>query len=287
MDHDEVIEQLELAAVEPDGLERLMAGDTTMAAAVAGHLAGCPRCADELERLRRAVPLVRDVVRTTPPADLRERTLAHIREHGRQPVAEAPRPVAVVPGGPPVAVTAGADRVMPTPGIGRPRGVGDVLPWVAAIAAAIVISVAASSWYLGAQLDDRFAEQDRAIAGLEAVTSATLALTAETDARRVALAAEDGSDASGTLIFSPRTTELVVVADGLPQPPDGEEYRCWLSVDGERRSVGRMYFANDLAYWVGDTPDVGSVTPGTVFGVSLVEIDGTDLAPDPVISGRL
>src|SRR6187402_2384482 len=89
MDHEDVLEQLELAAVEPDGLDRLMAGDTPTAAAVAGHLAGCPACAGELERLRRAVPLLRDVVRTTPPADLREHTLAFVRAEGiaRGPVA--------------------------------------------------------------------------------------------------------------------------------------------------------------------------------------------------------
>ena len=48
MDHDAVREQMELAAVEPDGLERLMAGDTPTAQAVAGHLAGCPACTEEL-----------------------------------------------------------------------------------------------------------------------------------------------------------------------------------------------------------------------------------------------
>ncbi len=40
MDHEETREQLELAALEPGGLERLMAGDTPLAQAVAGHLAG-------------------------------------------------------------------------------------------------------------------------------------------------------------------------------------------------------------------------------------------------------
>ena len=48
MDHSEVRELLQDAAVEPGGLERLMAGDTPTAAVVAGHLAGCPDCADEL-----------------------------------------------------------------------------------------------------------------------------------------------------------------------------------------------------------------------------------------------
>ena len=55
MDHDATREQLELAAVEPGGLDRLMAGDTATAQAVAAHLAGCPACTEELARLERAV----------------------------------------------------------------------------------------------------------------------------------------------------------------------------------------------------------------------------------------
>ena len=54
MDHEGTREQLELAAVEPGGLERLMAGDTATAQAVAAHLAGCASCSDELVRLGRA-----------------------------------------------------------------------------------------------------------------------------------------------------------------------------------------------------------------------------------------
>ena len=99
MDHDEVLEQLELAAVEPDGLARLVAGDTAIAAAVAGHLAGCDACAGEFQRLGRAAPLLREVVRTTPSADLRERTLEFVRVHGvaRGEAAAAAAAVPVAP----------------------------------------------------------------------------------------------------------------------------------------------------------------------------------------------
>ena len=41
IDHAEVRERLELAAVEPGELDRLAAGDTVDSAAIAGHLAGC------------------------------------------------------------------------------------------------------------------------------------------------------------------------------------------------------------------------------------------------------
>ena len=49
--HESVLEALEIAAVEPGGLDRLMAGDTPTAMAVAGHLVGCASCTLELDRL--------------------------------------------------------------------------------------------------------------------------------------------------------------------------------------------------------------------------------------------
>ena len=59
MDHDATREQLDLAAAEPGGLERLMAGDTATAQAVAAHLAGCEACSEELVRLQRSAALIR------------------------------------------------------------------------------------------------------------------------------------------------------------------------------------------------------------------------------------
>ena len=99
MEHAEARELLELAAVEPDGFDRLAAGDTPEASALAGHLAGCPECSAELERLRRASLLIRDAVRSAAPPELRERTLAFVAAVGRDRSA-----IAVAPAGAPVAV---------------------------------------------------------------------------------------------------------------------------------------------------------------------------------------
>lgn len=277
MDHAETREALELAAVEPGGLDRLMAGDTARAATVAGHLAGCDACSTELVRLRRATPMLRDVVRTTPPPELRARTLAYVRERGVQrgpaPVTASEGPGLAGDGTPPLAPAA---VVVP---LRRPSP----LPWIAAIAAAVVLSVAATNLSLGSRLD----QQQRAIAGLETVTAATLGITAEPDAQRVALVSTGESEATGSLLFSPSTTELVVVARGLERPPAGQEFRCWLAIDGQRQVVGRMSFAEDLAYWVGDTPAVGSLPGDVTFGVSLVDPDDGVLDAEPVVIGEL
>jgi hypothetical protein len=289
MDHDDVIEELELAAVEPDGLARLMAGDTAIAAAVAGHLAGCERCTGEFQRLSRAAPLLRDVVRTTAPADLRERTLAFVRAHG-VPRGEAAvaataagRAAAIASAGVDAPATAGSALEPVT--AGRRRRI-QALPLVAGLAAAVVLAVAATSFLAEQQASRLLADQQRTIGGLEAVASATLEITAQPDVERVNLTATDTST-TGSLLFSPGTTKLVVVATGLQQPPAGLEYRCWVELAGKRENVGRMFFAENLAYWVGDTPAISGVGPGTLFGVSLAELDGTLVDGPPVISGEL
>jgi hypothetical protein len=288
MEHQEVLERLEFAAVEPGGLERLTAGDTPEAAAVAGHLAGCDQCATELERLRRAVPLLRDAIRTIPPVDLRDRTLAYVRTHGLErgqrtdAGATTPEHPADIPRQGPV----GAPAMVDARASSRRRAIG-VLPWVASIAAAVVISVAASAVIVGGRLDTQMADQQRTISGLEAVTTATLEITSDPGSRRVELVAVGSAVASGSLLFSPTTTNLVVVASGLEPPPAGREYRCWILIDGQRQNVGRMNLADDLAYWVGATPSVATVPPGTTFGVSLSEVGGSGLETDPVIVGSL
>jgi hypothetical protein len=270
MDHEDVLEQMELAAVEPGGLDRLMAGDTAMAAAVVGHLAGCDPCSEELRRLSRAVPLVRDLVRTTPPTDLRDRTLAYVRAHGR------PRGEAAAPGAGAASTAGGA------PAPADQRAAARIRPWAAAAAIAILVGSVA---FLAGRTDvDRY---ERAVGGLEAVNQATIDISDDSDAQRVALTSSEGGETAGTLLFSPSTTQLVVVASDLPTPPSGKEYRCWVEVDGRREDVGRMFFGDDLAFWVGDTAAVSDLPDGTTFGVSLVDVGGASLEADPVIVGEL
>ena len=262
-----------LAAVEPTGLDRLMAGDTPMAAAVVGHLAGCDTCAEELRRLSRATPLLRDFIRTTPSDDLRARTLEYVRVQGRERGAVADVTEALSETGRPVA--------MPTV---NPSRAARALRGAVAAAAAIAIAVGAFGVIATRSDLDR---QARVVAALEAVNQATLEITADADRRRVELAPTGGSATSGTLLFSPSTTKLVVVAKELQAPPADKEYRCWMEVDGRRQDVGRMFFAGDLAFWVGETPAVSGAPDGTAFGVSLTDVASPSLDADPVILGEL
>ena len=275
MDHDATREQLELAAAEPDGLDRLMAGDTAMAQAVAAHLAGCPTCTDELARLERAVRVIGQAVREQPSADLRERTLAMVRATGIRrvvPVGSGSSTTAIATISPPARVPAIAGR-------GR-----TALGWVATIAAAVVVSVIATSVIVGGRVDERLASQAFEIDALERVTIATLDVTAQADARRVSLGGTQPTVA-GSLIFSPSTTELVVVATGLTPPPEGQEYRCWVEQAGDRQGVGKMFFSDDLAYWIGPVSAVEGLIGDASFGVTLVDVSGSGGEPRDILIG--
>lgn len=283
MDHDEVREQLELAATEPAGIDRLMAGDTPLAAAIAAHLAGCSSCTDELDRLRRAAIIIGDAVRTTPPPELRERTLAFVREVGRirDPAPEAaPARLAPVAAVAPVAVAAA------TASTGSGRG----LAWIGAIAAAVIIAVAATTFVLDRQSGNELAAAQEELtaareesAGLAHVTAATLALAGEPDAENVRLAGTD--DRWGRIVYSADKGELAVIASGLTEPAGDREYRCWVEIDGQRTPVGKMFFGGDLAFWAGPVETIDDLPPGSRFGVSLADTAGSDVGEPPVLAG--
>jgi hypothetical protein len=276
MDHEATRERLELAAAEPGGLDRLMAGDTPAAQAVAAHLAGCPACTDELARLERATRLIHQVVREVPAADLRDRTLAAVRAAGVQRPAMAESGIGLSAADPDRPNAAHAPSVA-----GRRRS---ALGWVAAIAAAAVVSVIATSVIVGGRVDERLSEQATEIEALERVTVATLEVTAEADVLRVALAGDEPAVA-GSLMFSPSTSQLVVVATGLTPPPEGREYRCWVEQAGKREGVGKMFFSDDLAYWIGPVPEVQGLVGDASFGVTLVSIDGSTDNQDVLVGG--
>jgi hypothetical protein len=281
MDHDEVREELELAATEPQGIDRLMAGDTPTAQAVAGHLAGCPACAEELVRLRRTASLIGEVVRAIPPPELRDRTLAYVREYGRvhtPAVVDAPMPLPVDSAR--NQEPAGGPRAAP------PRRLG----WIAAAAAVAVISVATTTVLLQGSFAERLDEREATAQSLARITVAAVALGSEADATRVELADATGSSGApltGTLLFSPTNAEVVVIASGLVEPRSDLEYRCWVEVEGVRSGVGKMFFGGGLAYWAGRVDAVEGLPAGARFGVSLVDAAGDTVEPEPVLEGRV
>lgn len=271
MDHAEARELLLTAAVEPGGLDRLIAGDTSEAASLAGHLAGCSECTAEMERLRRDAIVLRAVVRSLPPPELRERTLALVGAVGRaRPAAGGAVPVATLP------------RAATRPRSGMERtGL-----WAAAVAAVLLVAIGATALLVGASRDQVIATQANQIAALGRIATATLRIDGQPDARHVELVAAGELDADGSILYSPGTRELVILAEGLPTAPAGQEYRCWVEIDGERTRIGRMFFAGVVAFWVGDVQQLPAGGDAARFGVTLVPAEGESVEGEPVLAGE-
>jgi len=112
----------------------------------------------------------------------------------------------------------------------------------------------------------------------------SLAIGGSADAERVALASTAGGEATGALLYSPGSSQLVVIAQGLEQPPTGMEYRCWMESGGRRTRIGKMFFAGDVAFWVGEVPDIDALGEDATFGVSPASIsDPDDVSADPIL----
>jgi hypothetical protein len=220
-----------------------------------------------------------------PPADLKARTLAAIRAEGV--LRPLPSVAVGAPASPAVESTPTPVQVSEPVALDRRRRLPPVLGWVAAVAAAVVLSVLATTYLVGSRVDSQLATQEAAIKGLQQITTATLTVTAQPDAEHVALASVSDPEVYGGITYSPSTAELVVVANGLTQPPAGLEYRCWVEVGGERQRVGKMFFNEDLAFWVGPAPAISGVSSGATFGVSLVDAGGSAVDTDPVLVGEL
>jgi hypothetical protein len=292
MEHAEARELLEIAAVEPGGFARLVAGDTPEAAALAGHLAGCPGCAAEMERLRLSAVVIRDAVRLLPRPELRAQTLAYVAALGRPRGPAANEEPLESPALAPSAASPASPSSAAEPlDLGRARrgivgGVSRPGLWVAALAAAVVIAVAGTAVFVGAARDRQGADLAEEISSLRDVAMWTIRVDGQPDARHVALAAAAGGGPTGTLIFSPSSTDVVVVATGLRPPAAGQEYRCWVETGGSRRRVGRMFLGADLFYWVGRASSLTGLGPGSTFGISLAPVTGDSVDGAPVLVGQ-
>jgi len=293
MDHLEARELLDLAAVEPGGLDRLIAGDTFPAIALAGHLAGCPECTEEFDRLRRASVLLRDVIGSQPRPELRSETLAFVAAVGRPRGDAAGASAGSTAAEAMVRAPDAAPSVPPEPvPLRSRRTTGGRLAWIAAAAALVIATAGVTGYAVASAKDSASRQASQQLEGLTEVASWTVRLDTQPDVQRVLLTASGGATSPGaallgTLEFSPGTRQIVVVAEGIAPPPAGGEYRCWVEMRGKRERLGRMYISGDLAYWVGDAGILATVPAGSVFGVSLSDPANPAAAAAPLLSGTL
>jgi hypothetical protein len=254
--------------------------------------------------------LIRPTVQAVPPPELRERTLAYVAALGR-PRSSVDTPPAIATDAPLSVIEMEPVRAPHVPTATDPPTVPTTVPsasvvaladrragrtgrlgWLAGIAAALIVGITGTSLLVNASRDatDRTlaaANQAQAdeIDALGDVTRWTLRVDAQTDVRRVELASATTPSLTGNIVFSPTSTELVMVADHLAPPPAGHEYRCWVEIGGQRSSIGKLFFGGDLAYWVGKVPEIGGIGSAARFGVSLVDLGANGAPGDPVLTG--
>jgi hypothetical protein len=86
-------------------------------------------------------------------------------------------------------------------------------------------------------------------------------------------------------MVSPASREVVVLAEGLPEPAAGLVYRCWVETDGVREAIGTMTLHAGLATWAGWSAALDRLRPGSRIGVSFVRLDGEAPGED-VLAGE-
>ncbi|UFP94927.1 anti-sigma factor [Gloeobacter morelensis] len=108
------------------------------------------------------------------------------------------------------------------------------LPWAAsAVAAALVVTLGFDSWQLRAQLTQSRQEVGRyrdLVSMLQQDTTRLVSLRGMDSAR----------SASGNILITPGTPEVVVTLGNLPMPARGEVYRLWAVVDGRKVACGEF-----------------------------------------------
>ena len=270
MEHAEAQELLELAVAEPGGLDRLMGGGRPESAALAAHLQGCSECRTDVEALRRSAATIRDVIRSTPSPDLRDRTLARVASTGRS------RPETI----PTADVSPGTERGwQPSPWTGRlAAGLA-----VAAVVLGVVVWTRVDARLTAA--DAAIAEQRQSVTGLMHTASWLMRVGAAADSAAIQLAAAGQDSPTGTVLFSADRGELVMVAVGLPALAAGQEYRCWMDDGSARHAIGKMYVAGAVAYWGGELEGMPAAADNAAFGVSLVDAASDGLSGPVVLEG--
>ena len=273
MEHTEARELLEIAAVEPGGFERLTAGDTPEAAAARQPYRRLPR-------LRRG---------DGPPASRRGRHPRGAFVPRRRRTCGIGRSRSSPRSGGPVGLA--ARRARPSPGLRRgcePRAAEPVRLVARARPAAPARAPVYGRPRSRGGRPDRGRRDVRVRRAIERngrggtgdpdrgarprSRPGASAIDGQPDAAvRRARSTTDGSGLSGTLAFSPDRRGS---SSCSPRVSSSRRPACSTAAGSRstasRRRIGQMFFAGDVAFWVGPVDEVADAVPRDArFGVSL------------------
>lgn len=220
--------------------------DAEECASFRAHLDSCEECQRAVTEMRETISaLPMAVPQVTPPVGLRDRVLSAVAEEA------APR----------------AKTSPSTPGnVAAQGGVafgGLRYALAAGIAAIALAGAVLAGWAIGANGADD-GESPLLARSYEALT-----VMARADQRWDVQATSAAPGAWGVVAYDSEAGEASVVMWGLAEA-EGAEYRVWVSQDGDRERVGRLYAA-DGGFWAVVPMDMASANG---IGVTLVGLDG-------------
>ncbi len=242
MDHAEAHERIADLALDPGQLSGLAASEAAEDSALRRHVTECSRCQHELAEWHDFQAALNDAVTANrreqlepiaPPADLRQKVLASVRAEPRS-----------------VGTATTADVIPLTRR--RPLTGGALLALAAVLALVAVGLGTLVARDQASRLDATLMESRR----LSDTVSALSRVLAAPDHHTVTLLAADGNG-RGSIAWSRH--DLVVLASPLAAPASGEVYRCWLDYEGTETAMGKMWFVDGNAFWVGSTGDWAAI----------------------------
>ncbi|MEA2642884.1 MAG: hypothetical protein QOF51_4278 [Chloroflexota bacterium] len=200
---------------------------------VEAHIETCANCGPEFAAATRLVHLMDEAVpQIAPPPELRARIIA-----AAEADANSPRPIlTVLPRWPATETHQGLlDRWL-----GWLRA-----PQFAAGAAVLPLLISAALAWQVISLNQQVGTMRTELAS----SYAHAQLAADVMARAMrggAMVRIDGTDmaprASGTLYYVPSESNMVLVAEGLPEQPTGVAYQLWLMSGDQRMNGGMLYY---------------------------------------------
>ena len=160
--------------------------------------------------------------------------------------------------------------------------------WAASLAAAAVIAVGGTALVVGSAAQRTIDAERAQNAATVAIAQSALGLVVDPTAIRIPMASPSGT-ATGLVLIAPHDYRTAVVAAGLPEAPVGQEYACYVVIDGARVLVGRMSERGDVYAWTGTVGAFAGVTRSSIgeYGVVLVPAGSESVDGTPVLSGSL
>lgn len=238
--------------------------------AARAHLAQCALCTRRLQELRAIVALLPlSVTQINPPATLKERIMAHIRQEG------TPAPPSLTP-------------MQPIPITQRPRRRRPGLVTQILAAAAMIMFLlfgGTAVWNASLQAHaTALGQQVTTLQGQNTALKKQLAgVLPNPKTYAVASTPSGPQGASGQLIYLPQQNLIVLSMHGLPQLQGTHVYQGWLIQDGLPRSIGLLTVQNGIA----SISYPGNLSGSVAAAVSLEPGPSASASPHTVIAEGL